>query len=274
MLFHGTDPLTTQRLRAADVIFLGNSRLMFALGRPMLRGFFERRGLSYFVLGFGHNEHDHFPKAIIRRFDLRPRLVVVNADRFFVGDQSEWADRVVEDSWFDAQKLRVEAEASHTMRRLIHRWVPHLPTLNEDDREFIAYRSRLDGTWVVANTLEGRGSPMRGSDRRPPRPDPGRLSRARAFKQEIEGRGGRLVLCLVPAPTASRGTAEWLASELGVPLIAPEPEGLRTHDGSHLAPESAARFADVFLAELQPLLAGLERPVGTSGAAEAPGAGE
>jgi hypothetical protein len=259
VLFHGADPESTRRLKAAEVIFLGNSRLMFALERPSLRLFFGRHGVEYYVLGFGHNEHDHFPKAIIRRFDLRPRLVVVNADRFFVGDQSAWADRVVEDSWFDAQKFWFEAEASHAVRRWLHRWVPHVPTLEDSAREFIAYRSRLDGTWHVASQPEGRGSPMRGSDRTPPAPDPGRLARARAFKQEVEERGGRLVLCLVPSPRASRGTAEWLARELDVPLIAPEPENLRTHDGSHLTPESAARFAHAFLAELEPLIADIAR---------------
>ena len=268
VLFHGADREVTRRLRRADVLFLGNSRLMFALPSSTLRPFFAPYGVDYYVLGFGHNEHDHFPKAIIRRFDLRPRLVVVNADRFFVGDQSTWADRVVEGSWFGAQKLWLEAEASHATRRLLHRWVPHLPTLDESADEFIAYRSRLDGTWQVASTPNGTGHPMPGGDRRPPRPDAGRLARARAFKAEVESRGGRLVLCLVPAPAASRGTAEWLAHEIGVPLLAPEPADLRTHDGSHLTPVSAARFARALLAGLEPMVS--EIAAGDSGDAGVP----
>jgi hypothetical protein len=85
-------------------------------------------------------------------------------------------------------------------------------------------------------------------------PDRAKLRRAQDFKREVEARGGRLVLCLVPAPTASRATAEWLARELGVPLIAPELENLRTHDGSHLTPESAGTFAAVFFSELEPIV--------------------
>jgi hypothetical protein len=270
VLFHGVDREVTRRLRGADVLFLGNSRLMFALSPSNLRPFFAPYGLDYYVLGFGHNEHDHFPKAIIRRFDLRPRLVVVNADRFFVGDQSAWADRVVEGSWFGTQKLLFEAEAAHATRRRLHRWVPHLPTLDESAAEFIAYRSRLDGTWQVASTPKGTGHPMPGSDRRPPRPDAGRLARARAFKADVEARGGRLVLCLVPAPAASRGTAEWLAREIGVPLIAPEPVDLRTHDGSHLTPVSAGRFARAFLAELEPLVREIADNRGPAGASPSP----
>lgn len=254
VLYHGTDPEATQNLRTSDVLLLGNSRLMFAFRRPDLRGFFPRHGLTYYVLGFGHREHDAFPRAIIRRYDLRPKLVIVNADRFFLGDQSPWADRVIDDSWFDAQKLWFEAETAHVVRRALHRWVPHVPDLVEGEREFIAYRSRMDGTWLVANKFSGLGARMAADDGRPATPDEQKLRRAREFRQEVEARGGRLVLCLVPTPTASRSTAEWLARELGVPLIAPEPEGLRTYDGSHLTPESAATFARAFFAELDPIV--------------------
>lgn len=254
VLYHGADRRALENLRRADVLLLGNSRLMFAFRRPDLRAFFPRHGLTYYVLGFGHREHDAFPRAIIRRFDLRPRLVIVNADRFFLGDQSPWADRVVDDSWFDAQKLWFEAEAAHVVRRAVHRWLPHVPDLGDGEREFIAYRSREDGTWLVANAFAGLGGRMASDDGRPATPDANKLARARAFKQEVEARGGRLVLGLVPAPTASRATAEWLARELDVPLIAPDPEGLRTHDGSHLTPESASSFAGAFFAELEPIV--------------------
>ena len=125
------------------------------------------------MLAFGHREHDAFPRAIIQRFDLRPKLVIVNADRFFVGQQSAWAERVVDDSSFDAQKLWFEAELAHAVRRRIHAWWPHLPDVLRGEREFIAYRSRIDGTWLVATSFAGLGAPMSP-------PTPTRSSRTRA----------------------------------------------------------------------------------------------
>lgn len=254
VLYHGADRRALHNLRTSDVLLLGNSRLMFALRRQDLRRFFPRHGLTYYVLGFGHREQDAFPRAIIGRFDLRPRLVIVNADRFFLGEESDWAERVMGDTRFDAHKVWFEAEASHVVRRWLHRWVPHVPDLVDGEREFIAYRSREDGTWLVANRFSGLGAPIAPTDGLPAIADARRLARARSFKAEIERRGGRLVLCLVPAPGASRETAGWLARELGVPLIAPQPDELRSHDGSHLSPESATAFADAFFADLEPIV--------------------
>lgn len=264
VLYHGTDASAVQYLRTSDVLLLGSSRLLFALTRQDLRGFFPRHGLTYYMLAFGHREHDAFPRAIIEKFDLRPKLVIVNADRFFVGDQSAWADRVVDDSYFDAQKLWFEAEASHAVRRRLHDWWPHLPDVLAGTREFIAYRSRVDGTWVVATSFAGLGAPMPRADRSPAVRDPAVLRRAREFKAAVERRGGQLVLCLVPAPNASRPTAVWLAEQLGVPLVAPEFADLQTVDGSHLTRESASRFAQAFFAELDPVV----RALGLSRAAD------
>jgi hypothetical protein len=257
VLYHGTDAGVVEYLRTSDVLLLGSSRLLFALTRQDLRSFFPRHGLTYYMLAFGHREHDAFPRAIIERFDLRPKLVIVNADGFFAGDQSPWAERVVSDSRFDALKLWFEAEAAHAVRRRLHDWWPHLPDVLRGEREFIAYRSRIDGTWIVATSFAGLGAPMVPPSSDPVVRNPKRLVTAREFKAEVEARGGRLVLCQVPAPGISRASAEWLASELGVPLVAPRLDDLSTVDGSHLTRDSAARFARAFFDELEPVVRAL-----------------
>lgn len=188
VLYHGIDEVSLARMREADVLFLGNSRLMFALPGDVLRRFFEARGLSYYVLGFGHEEQDDFPLHIIRRFDLRPSLVVVNADGFFAADQSAWAEQVTRESAFDAWKLQLEAEAAHRVRRVLHRFVPHYVDARKAEREFVIFRSRDDGTWFVATDFgEGSAFAWPSNDRR--QPDDGALAAALAFEREIESRG-------------------------------------------------------------------------------------
>lgn len=77
VLFFGLDGEATERLQAADVLFVGNSRLMFALRPSVLRPQFAALGLSYYALGFGFREADRFPLALIRRLDLRRSKSVV-----------------------------------------------------------------------------------------------------------------------------------------------------------------------------------------------------
>ena len=72
VLYFGTDADALAHLKRAEVLFLGNSRLMFAARPGVFDAFFTERGLRYYVLGFGFREADRFPLAIIEKFDLRP----------------------------------------------------------------------------------------------------------------------------------------------------------------------------------------------------------
>ena len=51
-----TDDEMLRGLQQADVLLLGNSRLMFALRGTALRQYCLTRGLRPFALGFGHHE--------------------------------------------------------------------------------------------------------------------------------------------------------------------------------------------------------------------------
>lgn len=253
VLYHGTDAAALERLRAADVVFLGNSRLMFALESRIMRPLFAPTGREYYVLGFGHEEQDEFPLQVIREHGLRPSLVVINADQFFVSRQSEWAARVVADGPFDAWKAEWEGEVAHRVRRLLHRVVPHYVDLQRGQREVVLYRSRDDGTWFVANDF-GRGVHFAWPPEDTLTPTPDELRSAERFKRELDARGARLVLCVVPAPGVSLHHARALAAHLSVPLIVPDASAVRTIDNSHLSYASAARVAASLLAQLEPYL--------------------
>jgi hypothetical protein len=253
VLYHGIDRLAMQHLRAARVLFLGNSRLMFALDRETLQRVFTELGLTYYVLGFGHQEQDDFPARIIDRHDLRPSAVIVNADGFFWDGYSDWAAKTIEESDFDAWKLQVEAETTHLVRRRLHAIVPHYVDARSPVREFVIYRSRIDGTWFVA-TQFGQGTRFEWPSGDRQTPSRRSLEAAEAFKRDVEARGARLILCLVPAPHASVHRARALSAHLGVPLVIPDIDALTTIDGSHLSRLSSRRFSEAFLEELRPVL--------------------
>ncbi len=255
--YFGLDRRAVDALQKAEVLFLGNSRLMFALRPRVLDAYFESRGLRYYVMGFGFREGDLFPMEILRRFDLRPRLVVVNADGFFGRDLSEWATEVMDDNRFEAIKLQWENETAHDVRRAAHRFVPHWFDLFErpglaDGDEFIAYRSRRNGTWRV--------SPWPDGDHAVPMGVPGgaaapwMIEAARRFKDEIEDRGGQLVLTFVPTSAPETREAGDVAKALDVPLAVPMVDGLTSHDESHLTEDSATIWSERFVQALDPFI--------------------
>ena len=252
LLFHDLARGVREHLGRAQVLFLGNSRLMFALDPTVMRQAFAS-GPPYYVLGFGHEEQDAFPLEIIRRRDLRPSLVVVNADQFFAADRSAWASRVSDESVFDAWKIQMEGEAAHRVRRVLHGIVPHYVDLRRGTREVVLYRSRVDGTWFIANDF-GAGASFAWPPADEERPEPAALRAADAFKRELDARGARLVLCLIPGPNVSLHRAQAMAAHLGVPLVVPDATGLRSIDGSHLSLESARRVSASLLAQLKPYL--------------------
>jgi hypothetical protein len=259
VLYHGIDDEALAHLSAAQVLFLGNSRLMFALRPAPLRPFFAAAGHTYYALGFGHREADRFPLAILQKFDLRPDLVVVNADGFFGGGLSTWAELVHRDSMFAARKLQWEAEAAHVGRRAVHVLFPHWPTVAGlpglgRGRTFNAYRSRFDGTWEMSPWPLGTTVIPRASQEVGPLGRGERVA-ALAFLEELRSRGSRLVLTVVPNPEPMPGaSAVSFAALLDVPLVTVHPPGLATFDNSHLDAGSAHDWTRAFLDALRPHL--------------------
>lgn len=258
VLYFGTDTVALEHLRRAQVVFVGNSRLMFALQAEVLEPYFSERGVPYYVLGFGFNEGDRFPLEIIERFDLRPALVVANVDGFFATGYSEWAEQVVADDRFETYKRRWESEAAHETRRVVHQVVPNWIDLFgrpgfDSGNEFIAYRSRSRGTWTVSPWPQGTTLVT------PPPLDQPPLGRdetvaAQTFAARLAARGSRLVLTAVPAPSRNGGAPAAFAATLGVPLVAPPSRGYTTYDDSHLSEASALEWAREFTGALTAFL--------------------
>jgi hypothetical protein len=254
VLYFGTDAVALGRLARADVLLLGNSRLMFAARPRVLDAFFHSRGLNYYVLGFGFREADRFPLAIIEKFDLRPRLVIVNADGFFQNSLSDFARTVMTDTAFGAWKLGHEAETGHEVRRALHQLVPNYVDLFGRPgfpwrREVVIYRSRTNGTWQLSPWDAGH-APVHGRDLAAPALGRHEIEAAQRFKATLDRRGSALALTYVPTPRPLGGGPAHFARQLGVPLVAADPGGLKTEDGDHLDEASSIAWSEAFVREL------------------------
>ena len=258
--------------RRSCVLFLGNSRVLFGLPNEVMSPFFNGVGLRYFNLAFGHGETNVFPMRIIQNFDLRPKIVVVNADRFFTGMPSEFAELVMptygsqdshqvsrDDGTFprcrplwEEFKANLEVKTRFFVQDRLQAAYPYLmPRGRRLSESPLLYRSSVHGSWSALN-WPSRDLPIRRGNKRSDI-SASDIQFARAFQAEMYRRNAFLVLMLVPANQASALRARQLADALNVPLIAPELDGLTTSDGSHLSPDSARRFASAFLKEFENL---------------------
>lgn len=260
VLYHGTDPIAMRHLREADVLFVGTSRMMFALRSRVITPWAAANGIKYYALGFGHRDGDEWVLEIIRRHDLRPKLVVANVDGFFGQRRSDWADLVRRDSPFGAAKRQLEGEIGHEARRAVHRIIPNWIDLYGRPgfafgNEFIAYRSRENGVWRISPWPEpSMAAPALSYDVAAVGDRIG--GPARAFKQELDQRGAALVLTSVPTPDGGVGNPVALGAMLGVPVVGMDVNGLTSHDGSHLSEESAVFWSTRLVRDLQRYLPG------------------
>ena len=245
---------TAEALKRADVLFVGDSLMLFAFqNQQLLQQYFSARGLRYYFLAFSGETDEAFAAQIIHKFDLHPKWVIVDAGVFFGRPPSAAATRAMSSGPMEAWQFRFEASNSLAIQRRIHRFYPYFGLSQWDNHpQWIWYRSRGDGTMSLA---AWRGVPS--AIRDAPFSDllvleagnttlrPGELGAAESFKNDLGARGARLVLTWIPPNTGVN--AAHLATGLGVPLVTANATGLSTLDGQHLDRESSSRFSAAFL---------------------------
>lgn len=254
IVYHGLEDVAGP-LRSADVLILGHSRTMYAFPRSFVERFRSRYHLRCYVLGFGQGEQDLFPSAIIEKYDLRPRWVIVNADNFFSGTVSSAARHAMRYGWLPAWAVRFEGKASHVVRQTIHRVLPHFACSEAPGQaDWVTYRSISDGTWYIA-AYKGEAKALPQIEGAAESAPEAAMEAAERMNRLVKSRGGELLLTFVPSPLATRAQVRDIAARLGAPLIMPRLDSVMTLDGSHMTQESAELFYSAFLEEVEPYLA-------------------
>jgi hypothetical protein len=254
-VWFGLEPGVREAAAAADVLFLGNSRLQFGFSAPALGRWFAGAGASYYLLGFSHNETARFTQPLLEGLQPRARAYVINVDKFFFERESPPAGEVMHAP--DVQARYAAKQAWQAPHRLL---CGALPALCGNEISF--YRQRDTGEWsydgshrIVSEVIESDRPNYAGGD---PKLMAEVAANARAFKAYLDGLGvpqGCVLLTYVPSTENNRRLAEAIAAALGLDLLAPQGEGLRTIDGSHLDRESAETFTTDFLELAGPRLA-------------------
>jgi len=249
---------TPQALRRADVLFLGNSRAMYAFRAEYFQPYLDVLGVRGYNMALPSGA-DAFPLAIIRKYDLHPKVVVVNSDAFFANDLTSFGAWATERSDWESWRLYYEYVASWTARKYLHLLLPPWREYLLDRRYQVMYRSASTGSvrLVVGEDDQRLMTPVS-----PPPISaadeatadgmvPSQLRNLQVFREEVAARGAAMVLTLVPyGDSMPLVLTRKLSAISGVPFIEEWPVGLEGAAGSHMNARSSKRFLDMLMPRL------------------------
>jgi hypothetical protein len=251
------EPAARRHAEAADVLFLGSSRMQFAFSTQSTAKWFAAAGARHYLLGFSHTETVRFTGPLLN--DLKPvaRAYVINVDRFFDDRLTPPAQQILQDA---------ESAARYRDKRSwlgVHRFVcGSWPALCGSEFAFV--RNRIDGGWK----LDGAGAVQASGVGDGPARDRDRwgayIALAREFVARLPVESGCVFLTIAPYEDTMIEEAKAIADALGLPLDSPRPAGLRTFDRSHLDPASAEIWSAAYLEAVGPRLRACLRPRATS----------
>ena len=127
-VWFGLEEGVREAAAAADVLFIGNSRLQFGFSAPALGEWFAEAGARYYLLGFSHNETARFTEPLLAGLEPRARAYVINVDKFFFKRESPPAASVMHEpgvrarytakrAWQEPHRLRLRGAARALRRR-------------------------------------------------------------------------------------------------------------------------------------------------------------
>lgn len=244
-LWFGLEREALTNLKAADVIFTGSSRTMFAFSTTEVRSYFAARGLKQFNLGFGYEEQQTFFEKVAIKHHLHPRILVIGIDPYFGNRVSPPAIDVMSGS----RDVRVQAWAKKIMSTL----QPALCELANCSSAPTGFRSIKDGyfSWQGSLFLDQQHVRRRQTE---PRDVQVNVTLAAMQAQDYLQRIGMSAACviLVPMPTQDiwpkPDPVQKVADAIGAQYIdADTGDDLTMVDIMHLSYNSAKRFSAEFV---------------------------
>jgi hypothetical protein len=255
-LAFGLEPEAVRSFQQAQVLILGNSRAQFAFSTPATRNFFEKKEIRFYNAAFSAGDGSGFAGLLFARLSPQPKMLIINADPFFLDYYSRPAAAVLS----QANSTRRTAEAKKSFQTWHASVCGIAPFLCGNT--FAVFRSRSDGTLTVSPMAAAHYpltpvhtiAPGLQSD----------LDKAVKIGQEFVARSKLpqrcVVLTTVPSDTIPTAVGQQIAARLGVEFAGPQVSNLETFDHSHLTQESADQFANALLQAIDDRIEECVRP--------------
>jgi hypothetical protein len=241
----GLEPQAQRAAAEAQVLLVGSSRLQFAFAGAATAKWFSALGIRHYVLGFSHSETVAFFGPLLSKIRPRARVYVINVDRFFDDRVSPPTEQILQ-----GRDILGRYEDKRTWQSLHKRLCTALPIACGN--ALAVYRTRDTGVWHRMG--RGRFEAKQISDGQPSDVERwdyyARLGER--FLAQLPVDHSCVILTIVPTVETKWAEANAIAAKLGHDLLAPQIDGLRTFDGSHLDEASAERWSEAFLREAGP----------------------
>jgi hypothetical protein len=252
-LFYGLEPSAIYNIRRAEVLFVGNSKLQAGFSSRAVRDYFNSINVPFFIMGFGYADESSFSEAILKRWGVSPKVLVINADPFF----SEWLSPAARDA-LEGRPAFLWRLLLKSLFQRVHRAVCLVASPVCPESEPSIYRSPRDGQWNwIGPYIEEKSVPIdRSAQTTLP---PHILAAAEKIGEKFLEQFGLdrqcVVLTATPnSPLDSTGIAKALAASLKTSSIFPSVDNLSTLDGVHLNLASAERWSGQFVRAMGPIL--------------------
>jgi hypothetical protein len=223
----------------AQVLFLGSSRMVFGFSSQATDRWFASAGVSHYLLGFTHTENETFVAPLLAKLAPRAKVYVINVDQFFDDVETGPGSEILHDA--DVERGYKEKKLWQHLHRSLCTRVRLLCGHN-----FAYYRSREHGHWKAP----GLNKPDKSLAADGPISDQDHWDHyaalARQFIANLPVAHACVLLTIVPSPATRSAEAKSIADAVGIQLVYPQLQGLRTFDGSHLDVPSAERWSQAF----------------------------
>ncbi len=253
----GLEPGAVRAAAAAEILVLGYSHAHVGFSTPATRAAAQAAGAGLYNLSVSSVNSRYFD-LLLPRIGARPRLVIVDADPFFV-DPDPALRSGLERQFTEAPWRSFAHYLAKRGWEAAHRLACALGANPPCGTRFAFFRRRADGELVIDYRLAlgdplpsipaVRGAPVAA----------GAIAEAAAQARGFLARHGLdpacTILTVVPSAHDNEALGAGIAAAIGAPWINPPMEGLSTVDGAHLDVPSAARWSAAFWAEAAPVLA-------------------
>lgn len=255
-LILGMEPQADSAIKKADVLAFGYSHIHRALSGDATANFFNTSRYKFYnVSASGTNST--FADAVLSRLKLDPTVVVINADPFFVSDQTSSRTPVLKQLIDEPARYDLVYRAKK-LWQFIHRRACAASILSLCGGGFSFYRDISTGRLRINYAeLFGPNMPRLPVVRRQ---SFDRIS-AQAYKEYAHAFFARhklnascAIITVVPSSFDNERLGEYIAAATGAPYVNPSMDGLTTVDKGHLDDESLEKWSDAFWKAAQPII--------------------
>ncbi len=254
--FYDLEPVATESIRKADILFLGDSHAQYAFSTAQTDAFFAGRDQRHYLLGFGYGEGSAFIQALAARLDLHPRALVINANPYFSNVRATPAERILGRR---APLTRVEYLLKARAIVFAHALCARFALTCSGPSPTI-YRTRTTGHWRVGGFDTQRTYPLAPGAKPATETQVADAARHGAeFLSALHVAPSCVVLTGIPDGTENFDAAAFaaaIAQRLGAKVLNIAVPEMQSIDGSHMTADTAARWSEAFFAQLGPLLDG------------------